>query len=60
MQVDQLVWQPYSARILRANPILLQDSEVWFSVVSLICSEVVEWHRPERVLQQFGLRQHVP
>lgn len=60
MQTDQFVWQPYSARILCANPMLLQDSEVWFSVVPLICSEVVEWHRPDRVLQQFGLRQHVP
>ena len=26
----------------------------------LICFETVEWHRPERVLHQFGLHQEIP
>ena len=26
----------------------------------LICFEIVEWHRPERVLHQFGLHQEIP
>ena len=33
---------------------------IWQSVVPLICFYIIEWHQPDRVLRQFGMRQHVP
>ena len=40
--------------------ICLADQEIWRTMSSLICFEIVEWHRPERVLRQFGLHQEIP
>ncbi|XP_028219803.1 uncharacterized protein LOC114401491 [Glycine soja] len=41
-------------------PICVVGSVAWFAVVPLICFHVVEWHQPDRVLQQFGLQQPIP
>ena len=30
------------------------------TISPLICFHIVEWHRPDRVLRQFGLVQHIP
>ncbi|GFZ08616.1 hypothetical protein Acr_20g0004240 [Actinidia rufa] len=35
-------------------------SDIWVSRSPLVCFEVVEWHLPDRVCKQFGLRQDVP
>ena len=35
-------------------------SNVWRSKVPLICFWLVEFHLPDRVLRQFGLKQEVP
>ncbi|XP_057510456.1 serine/threonine-protein phosphatase 7 long form homolog [Actinidia eriantha] len=35
-------------------------SDIWVSRSPLVCFEVVEWHLPDRVCRQFGLRQVVP
>ncbi|KAK9169722.1 hypothetical protein Syun_001862 [Stephania yunnanensis] len=32
----------------------------WLSTCPLICFHIVEWHRPERVMRQFGMVQVVP
>ncbi|XP_050222855.1 uncharacterized protein LOC126672950 [Mercurialis annua] len=38
----------------------LAGSEVWRARVPLIYYNIVEWHQPDRVLQQFGLTQPIP
>lgn len=39
-------------RILRDNPILGHESNLWYFVVPLIHSKVAEWHLADRVLRQ--------
>ncbi|KAL5153477.1 Serine/threonine-protein phosphatase 7 long form [Glycine soja] len=34
-------------------------SVAWCAVVPLMCFQVVEWHQPDRVLRQFGLKQPI-
>lgn len=38
----------------------LNGQDVWLTISPLICFHIVEWHRPDRVLRQFRLRQYVP
>ena len=38
----------------------LQGQEIWCSRVPLVCFYIVEWHLPDRVMRQFGMRQVVP
>ncbi|KAK9269837.1 hypothetical protein L1049_025410 [Liquidambar formosana] len=65
-QLDQLreidyIWQPYSEEMIASLPKYCRDGmEIWRTRSPLICFEVVEWHFPERVLRQFGIRQQVP
>ena len=40
--------------------ISLVDQEIWRTMSPLIFFDIVEWHRPERVLRQFGLQQGIP
>ena len=40
--------------------ICLVNQEIWLTMSPLICFEIVEWHRPERVLRQFGMHQEIP
>ena len=40
--------------------ISLADQEIWRMMSPLICFDIVEWHRPKRVLRQFGLQQEIP
>ena len=30
--------------------------DIWMTISPLICFHIVEWHRPDRVLRQFGMR----
>ena len=36
------------------------NPQLWRSSVPLIFYAIVEMHRPERVVRQFGMRQNVP
>ncbi|XP_073015879.1 serine/threonine-protein phosphatase 7 long form homolog isoform X2 [Primulina eburnea] len=36
------------------------QGEIWRCVCPLICFDIVEMYRPNRVLRQFGMRQRVP
>lgn len=60
MGPDHFVWRPYSQRVLRDYPNAIHESDLWRAVSPLIYFEVVEWHRPDRVLRQFALRQQIP
>ena len=42
------------------SKISLADQEIWRTMSPLICFDIVKWHRPERVLRQFGLQQGIP
>ncbi|KAI4296149.1 hypothetical protein L6164_036131 [Bauhinia variegata] len=58
---DQMIWQPYTPDLLALLPdICLRDQHVWRTIAPLICFDVIEWHRPDRVLRQFGLHQEIP
>ncbi|RVW75039.1 Serine/threonine-protein phosphatase 7 long form-like [Vitis vinifera] len=57
---DQVLWEPYMGDLVAHLPaISLADQEIW-RMSPLICFDIVEWHRPERVLRQFGLQQGIP
>ena len=56
-----MVWQPYTAEIVAQLPAYCYAGrDIWRSTSPLIAFDVVEWHRPDRVLRQFGLRQSIP
>ncbi|CAN0899468.1 Serine/threonine-protein phosphatase 7 long form homolog [Linum grandiflorum] len=58
---DQMIWQPYTSESLATvSDICLRDQHVWRMVAPLICFDIIEWHHPERVLRQFGIRQGIP
>ncbi|CAI0458564.1 unnamed protein product [Linum tenue] len=57
--MDTVVWQPYRERALHLRGSVIQ-SETFRAVVPLICFSSVMWHHPDRVLRQFGMRQHEP
>ncbi|CAA7014182.1 unnamed protein product [Microthlaspi erraticum] len=58
---EQVIWQPYTPDLLGKLPLIcLSGQNIWRTVAPLICFDVVEWHRPDRVLRQFGLHQAVP
>ncbi|CAA0277808.1 unnamed protein product [Arabidopsis thaliana] len=58
---EQVIWQPYTPDLLAKIPLICVSGEnIWRTVAPLICFDVVEWHRPDRVLRQFGLHQTIP
>ncbi|CAI0550099.1 unnamed protein product, partial [Linum tenue] len=58
-EMDTMVWQPYVGRALHLRGSVIQ-SETFRAVVPLICFSSVMWHHLDRVLRQFGMRQHEP
>ncbi|XP_031266373.1 serine/threonine-protein phosphatase 7 long form homolog isoform X2 [Pistacia vera] len=58
---DQMIWQPYMSELLVSPAdVCVRDQHVWRTIAPLICFDIVEWHRPDRVLRQFGLKQGIP
>ncbi|KAL2243915.1 UNVERIFIED_CONTAM: Serine/threonine-protein phosphatase 7 long form [Sesamum indicum] len=61
MQADQFMWQPYD---MDSDVIMVYADELnpqlWRSSVPLIFYAIIEMHRPQRVVRQFGMRQNVP
>ncbi|GFZ19793.1 hypothetical protein Acr_28g0004980 [Actinidia rufa] len=53
-------WRPYNAIMHELPDYCRVGSDIWVSRSPLVCFEVVEWHLPDRVCRQFGLRQVVP
>lgn len=58
---DQFRWIPFPDDYVKAlDPRYLHGSDIWQSVVPLICWEIIELHLPDRVMRQFGLEQLIP
>lgn len=58
---NQVIWQPYTPDVIGELPeYCFSGRDIWRTVSPLICFYIVEWHRPDRVLRQFGLRQGIP
>ncbi|KAJ0030829.1 hypothetical protein Pint_14543 [Pistacia integerrima] len=56
-----MMWQPYTYELLVSPAdVCVRDQHVWRTTAPLICFDIVEWHRPDRVLRQFGLQQRIP
>ncbi|KAK9993864.1 hypothetical protein SO802_023567 [Lithocarpus litseifolius] len=54
-------WEPYGNDLSYLPPnFRIEGSNVWRSTVPLICFWLVEFHLPDRVLRQFGLKQEQP
>ncbi|KAH7842642.1 hypothetical protein Vadar_007634 [Vaccinium darrowii] len=61
MRADEVEWMPYKPEVLDALPPYCHAGmAIWRASVPLICFSYVEMHQPERVMRQFGFRQHVP
>ncbi|KAL6316441.1 hypothetical protein AAG906_018144 [Vitis piasezkii] len=55
-----IIWEPYTDDVIFG----LLDyytiaSDLWLTISPLICVHIVEWYRPDRVLRQFRLLQHI-
>ncbi|KAK9132229.1 hypothetical protein Scep_011757 [Stephania cephalantha] len=57
---DDVVWQPYTELMGSLPDFCTNGHGSWLSTCPLICFHIVEWHRPERVMRQFGMVQVVP
>ena len=53
-------WQPYDDLLEQMPFVVHQDSDWWFARVPLMHFWIVEFHYPDRVMRQFGLRQAIP
>ncbi|GFZ19033.1 hypothetical protein Acr_27g0007720 [Actinidia rufa] len=60
LRPDEFTWRPYDAIMHELPDYCRVGSDIWVSRSPLVCFEVVEWHLPNRVCRQFGLRQVVP
>ncbi|GFY98152.1 hypothetical protein Acr_12g0006930 [Actinidia rufa] len=60
LRPDEFTWRPYDGIMHELPDYCRVASDIWVSRSPLVCFEVVEWHLPDRVCRQFGLRQDVP
>ncbi|GFZ15684.1 hypothetical protein Acr_25g0000930 [Actinidia rufa] len=60
LRPDEFTWRPYDAIMHELPDYCRVGSDTWVSRSPLVCFEVIEWHLPDRVCRQFGLRQVVP
>ena len=57
----QIILQPYIVDMNVGLPhYCIVRKDIWCTISPLICFHIVEWHRPDRVLQQFGFHQGIP
>ena len=56
----QIVWEPYTHTLGSLPAYCTAGQHIWRAEVPLIFFWIVEWHHPERVLRQFGMKQPVP
>ena len=57
---EQWTWQPYRAILPQLPNYCVAGVAVWRTRLPLIFGSTVEWHRADRVLRQFGVRQPIP
>ncbi|XP_073318070.1 serine/threonine-protein phosphatase 7 long form homolog [Primulina huaijiensis] len=59
---DQFKWLVYDIEVVDvlSLPLECKHPTLWRSVCPLICFHIVEMHRPNRVLRQFGMSQNIP
>ncbi|KAI0498904.1 hypothetical protein KFK09_019802 [Dendrobium nobile] len=56
-----VIWEPYSKNLLDRLPAICTAGKgVWQSRAPLIHFDIVEMHFPDRVMRQFGMKQHSP
>ena len=53
---SHIIWELYTFDIILTLPDYLY---YWCTVSPLICFHIVEWHRPDWVLHQFGMSRHI-
>ncbi|GFS30575.1 pectin lyase-like superfamily protein [Actinidia rufa] len=60
LRPNEFTWRPYDGIMHELPDYCRVASDIWVSRSPLVCFEVVEWHLPDLVCRQFGLRQVVP
>ncbi|CDP12451.1 unnamed protein product [Coffea canephora] len=61
LRMDQFIWMPYTDDILARLPDYCKRGErIWRARLPLIFWYIIEFHCPDRVMRQFGMRQEVP
>ncbi|XP_073056901.1 serine/threonine-protein phosphatase 7 long form homolog [Primulina eburnea] len=61
MKDGQFNWTVYDFEALDVQAFIKgHQGEIWRCVCPLICFDIVEMYRPNRVLRQFGMRQRIP
>ncbi|GFZ18460.1 hypothetical protein Acr_27g0001990 [Actinidia rufa] len=60
LRPDEFTWSLYDAIMHALHNYCRVASDIWVTRSPLVYFEIVEWHLPDRVCRQFGLRQVVP
>ncbi|XP_071938942.1 serine/threonine-protein phosphatase 7 long form homolog isoform X1 [Coffea arabica] len=61
LKEGEFIWRPYTPEVTAQLPsYCLSGQAIWHTVSPLICFSIVEWHLPNRVMRQFGLKQMKP